>query len=546
MYLTAVLIAITTWVFVIFYRKRRKYISLFKELGIPGPTPSFILGNASQLQPLGPANTLQMWTQKYGEFYGYYEGVTTPVLVTTDLDFLQHVFVKDFSIFAARKSFPLNDETSEENVNMFVAEGYRWKRLRSIVSPVFTTSKLKSMTPLMTGCVSTMMERMDAKHREDKPFNILEVFQGLTMEVISSTAFGIEVSQRNHDEPFLVACRRMFRNMEYKNMPFIFKALILTAAAFPEICCCLRWIFLSSFSPLRRLVIKDDTYLRDQFLALIADRKENPINRPDFIQMMLTAETESIDLTKEGELYSEGVSTDEMKTNSYIMGVGSSSETFTKHLTLNEMEANSRLFLIAGFETTSNALGYAAYELAFRPDIQEKMQEEMDEVLGAEGTLDYTSLQKLRYLDMVFNEILRLHPIAPSVITRRCLKDTLITGKLVKKGMVVAADVLTIHNDPNIWGPDPDKFDPERFDPELHSKRHPMSFLSFGVGPRNCIGMRFALLEGKLALATLINKYTVVKCADTPVPLRKTEGVTIAPTGGTIPVKLRLRDYKTK
>lgn len=97
--------------------------------------------------------------------------------------------------------------------------------------------------------------------------------------------------------------------------------------------------------------------------------------------------------------------------------------------------------------------------------------------------------------------------------------------------LTIALDVLSIHYDPDIWGPvDPEQFYPERFSPEI--KRPAAAFLGFGTGPRNCIGMKFAILEIKLALVRILMRYEILPSKHTPEKLEFIEGVIRKPKGG--------------
>ena len=122
--------------------------------------------------------------------------------------------------------------------------------------------------------------------------------------------------------------------------------------------------------------------------------------------------------------------------------------------------------------------------------------------------------------------------IKKSVVARRCTNPTTVKGiGNIPLELTIAVDVLSIHYDAEIWGPmDPKEFYPPRFSPEI--KRHPCAFLSFGVGPRNCIGMKFAILELKIALIKLINEYEIEATENTPDELDFTEGVVRVPKGG--------------
>ena len=189
--------------------------------------------------------------------------------------------------------------------------------------------------------------------------------------------------------------------------------------------------------------------------------------------------------------------------------------------------------MLAGYETTSTALSYITYALAAHPDEQKKLQNHIDEHFQPTPQQmfpSYDSLADLEYLDMFIRETLRIYPIAPIVLNRQSTEPFHIDGiGTIPAGTRIAADIYQLHFDPELWGPvDPKEFYPERF----ATKRHPMAWIPFGAGPRNCVGMRFALMEMKMALVCLLSRYTVVSCgADTDRAFQNLkEAVVIAPT----------------
>ena len=100
-----------------------------------------------------------------------------------------------------------------------------------------------------------------------------------------------------------------------------------------------------------------------------------------------------------------------------------------------------------------------------------------------------------------------MHPITTTVMTRECNTTTNVCGHEIEKGSVIQPDVFTVHFDGNLWGPE----DPYKFYPERHAtKRHSAAFMPFGIGPRNCVGMRLALMELKMCLAQIIREYIIL------------------------------------
>lgn len=156
--------------------------------------------------------------------------------------------------------------------------------------------------------------------------------------------------------------------------------------------------------------------------------------------------------------------------------------------------AQALVFFIAGFETSSTTLSFLSYLLAVNQDVQSKLREEIDDVLErSEGKINYEELLKMKYLDQVVSETLRLYPPG-YILTRICTKDYQLVAKksnendlLVSKGTIVVIPVVGVHMDPEYF-PNPRKFNPDRFSDENKADIVPGTYMPFGSGPRNCIG----------------------------------------------------------
>jgi cytochrome P450 family 6 len=182
-------------------------------------------------------------------------------------------------------------------------------------------------------------------------------------------------------------------------------------------------------------------------------------------------------------------------------------------------------------------------------EIQQRLQAEVDEAYEKGGTdkhgrLSYGVVQNLEYLDMVINETLRMYPAAATIMNRKCTRDYTIPGTnlTIKKGQEVEVPVMGIHMDARYY-PDPEKFDPERFSKEAKAARHPMAFLSFGQGPRMCIGSRFALLEMKVALAKVMREFDVKSCSTTPTAIELDPGARTYTAKNPLTVKVERRSW---
>uniref|UniRef100_A0A8B9YAR8 unspecific monooxygenase n=1 Tax=Bos mutus grunniens TaxID=30521 RepID=A0A8B9YAR8_BOSMU len=203
------------------------------------------------------------------------------------------------------------------------------------------------------------------------------------------------------------------------------------------------------------------------------------------------------------------------------------SKEIDNHKALSDIElvAQSTIFIFGGYETTSSTLSFIIYELTTHPDVQQKLQEEIDATFPNKAPPTYDALVQMEYLDMVVNETLRMFPIAGR-LERVCKKDVEIHGVTIPKGTTVLVPLFVLHNNPELW-PEPEEFRPERFSKKNKDSINPYVYLPFGTGPRNCLGMRFAIMNIKLALIRILQNFSFKPCKETQIPLKLyTQGLT--------------------
>ncbi|ROL49457.1 Cytochrome P450 3A27 [Anabarilius grahami] len=212
-----------------------------------------------------------------------------------------------------------------------------------------------------------------------------------------------------------------------------------------------------------------------------------------------------------------------------------------KGLTDHEILSQSFVFILGGYETTSTTLTFLLYNLVTNPDCLEKLVEEIDTNFPPDTPITYDALMKMDYLEMAINESMRLFPTAPR-LERSCKKTVEISGVTIPKDTLVGIPTYVLCRDPQLWD-SPDEFRPERFSPESKSEVNQYAFMPFGLGPRNCIGMRFALMIMKLLVVKLLQNFTVETCKETQIPLEL--NVIFQPK---VPITLKFipRSYKEK
>ncbi|XP_067672070.1 cytochrome P450 3A11-like [Haliotis asinina] len=456
----------------------KRHFSVFKRLGIPGPEPSIISGNLMEIMKKGQFQATVDWSKKYGRIFGYFEGYT-PVMSVSDPDLLKQILVKDFKNFQCRKQFPL---APRKSLGLFLENGQQWKRSRNLLTPAFSSGKMKQMFPIITDTADILIDNLEKKAASGESFDIYSTFQCLTLDVIGRCAFGLRTdAQTDPNDPFLNNIRTLFNTLS--------KTLILPLVMF------LPFLSYVVFF-LKNLVVifgmNPVVWLRNQMKEVITIRKEmgENSNIVDLVQMMLFPDKAR----------------------------GNENDPLKKPMTDREVVAQSMTFLLAGYETTSTVLAFFSHILAVHPDVHKKLTSEIEKKVG-QSDITYNSVQNLNYFDMVFDEVCRFYPTASLIVTRRAAKTKTYNGVTIPADMNVHANVWALHHDEEFWE-SPETFDPERFSNEKKSATAGYTFLPFGAGPRACIGMRFAILEAKITLAKILQKFTIQKAEDTKLNLQ--------------------------
>ncbi|XP_066992167.2 cytochrome P450 9e2 isoform X1 [Anabrus simplex] len=422
----------------------------------------------------------------------------TPVILVRDLELIKRITVKDFDHFTDHQLFgvPPDDFAAK---NLFTLTGEEWREMRNTLSPAFTSSKMKAMFVLMDECGQQLGDYLQNEINQQKagePYvlDLKDLFTRYTNDVIATAAFGVHIdSLKEKDNEFYLMGKQITNFTGIKSLIFLASMFI------PKI---LKLLGISIFSK------QEKSFFLDLVHETISTREKQGIVRPDMIHLLMQA--------RRGELKAE-VGEEEV--------ISHGGHKLRKiNLTEKDITAQALIFFVAGFDTASSLLSFAGILMAVHEDVQRKLQEEIDEILGEDRQFSYEKVQKMKYLDMVISEALRFYP--PAVITNReCTKDyTIPAGDknpeyTIKKGEIVWIPVYGIQHDPKYY-PNPEKFDPERFSEENKNNIVPYTYLPFGVGPRLCIGQRFALLEAKLALIHILSRFNLVVVKKTPLPLK--------------------------
>uniref|UniRef100_A0A8C9XQN6 unspecific monooxygenase n=1 Tax=Sander lucioperca TaxID=283035 RepID=A0A8C9XQN6_SANLU len=448
----------------------------FKKMGIPGPKPIPFFGTMLAYKKVG-----KLFRSKYT--INLYQ---SPVLCITDPAMIKTVLIKEcYSLFTNRRNFRLNGQLYDA---VSIAEDDQWRRIRSVLSPSFTSGRLKE--------VQFPPALMKNKADKDEPLELKEFFGPYSMDVVTSTAFSVDIdSLNNPSDPFVTNIKKMLKFD-------LFNPIFLIVAFFPFMGPILEKLEFSFFP----VAVTDFFYAALQKIKSNREQSTQK-SRVDFLQLMIDSQKNN-DLSKVEQ---------------------------DKGLTDHEILSQAMIFLFAGYETSSSSLSFMAYNLATNPHTMKRLQEEVDSTFPDKGPVEYQALMQMEYLDCVINESLRLYPIAPRI--ERVAKATVeINGLVIPKGMVVMVPTWPLHRDPDLWS-EPEEFKPERFSKENKETIDPYTYMPFGAGPRNCIGMRFALVMMKLAMVEILQRYSFSVCKETEIPLEMDIQGLLMPKR---PIKLKL------
>ncbi|XP_064613083.1 cytochrome P450 3A29-like [Liolophura sinensis] len=441
-----------------------------KSYKFPGPSPYPFFGTLTQLLSKGVDEFDSEVIKKYGKVSLTW-ACRQPQLLVADPDMVREINIKQFPNFVnrvvTRGRFAMTDI---ERNQLTMLEDDHWKFVRATLTPAFSSGRTPRGKTLLHHwkCVRDHFDSFLQLGRFKRWFHYFKNCTANLMDIIA------ERSKRG--ESFGLVFPFVARILQYFNISSMPKESQQTID-----------------------VIKRDVK------SNIEQRKQQEAKRRDLLQLMIDARADDIDKSE------DKVDAKYLENNIKHQRKG---------LTEAEIMAQSFIFLVAGYATTAGTMSLLAYNLALHPECQGQVIEEIDSEIGEEKPT-YDNVTNLHYLDMCLSETLRLFP-ATSRTTREAKDDIVIKGHLIPKDMAVQFPVGYLHRNPEHW-PEPEKFKPERFTPEEKAKRHPYVYMPFGVGPRNCVGMRLAQLEAKMAIVTILQKFRFVRSVDTEVPIKFTK-----------------------
>lgn len=413
----------------------------------PGPPGHLLVGNARQVRQLGTHRFALQNMQQYGDIC-HYHILRWPVYLISHPDYIKHVLQDNHRNYG-KNTFAYRALRLILGHGLVTSDGTFWLRQRRLAQPAFHRERIDAFGTIMTQAAHDMLKRWETYRTTEQPFDVAQEMTRLTLRIAGETLFNIDLTNEADE-----VGRALAFGLEEVTSRLM------------------RPLALPLFIPTRqnRRFIRARNTLDRVVYGIIAERRRQHEDRGDLLSMFMLAQDE-----ESGERMNDQQLRDEVMT-----------------------------MMLAGHETTANALAWTCYLLAQHPEVERRLAAELASVLGSRlpGIAD---LPNLSYTLMVIQESMRLYPPV-YMFSRNAIQDDHIGGYRIPAGMTVSMSPYVMHRHAAFWDT-PERFDPLRFTPPRMAERHRFAYIPFAAGPRQCIGNTFALTEAQLVLASVVQRY---------------------------------------
>ncbi|WCJ34907.1 Cytochrome P450 714C2 [Euphorbia peplus] len=457
--------------------KPAKLRGMLKNQGINGPPPCFLFGNIKEIKAHFSVSKLQsstnqtpvlhncssyifscfeQWKKQYGPCYVFSLG-NLQVLYVNKPEMVKEITTCTCLDFG-KPTYQLKDRGPLLGQGILTSNGTLWSHQRKILAPQLYLDKVKGMVNLIAESSMTLVNswkiRIENKGGLSSDFKIDQELRSFSGDVISRACFGSNYSK---GEMIFLKLRSLQEAMSKKSLSTGIPAL----RHFP--------------TKSNRGIWSLEKEIRYLVLDVAKERLEgSDQNNHDLLQMILE---------------------------------GAKNSSFNKEQMERFIVDNCKNIYLAGYETTAVSATWTLMLLAANPGWQDRVRAEVVELCG-DRVPDYDMLRKMKQLNMVIQESLRLYPPV-TVISREALKDIKVGNITLPEGVNVWTLVLPLHTDPEIWGEDSYKFKPERFGNGISGAcKYPYLYMPFGVGPRICLGQNLAMVELKMLVALIVTNFS--------------------------------------
>ncbi|KAF5277802.1 hypothetical protein FQR65_LT03783 [Abscondita terminalis] len=459
--LGTLIFGLVVWWFIMFYKYER-YLHKFS-----GPSRLPIIGSLHHAK-LGKdflPNATKLVYQHKGPvkfMFGFY-----PRLVLFDAKSVEFVLSSKTIL---KKSPDYNFLSSWLGTGLLTSEGSKWKKHRKLLTPAFHFQILERFIDVFNNQSNVLIKKLEeVEHKEVDIFPYIRLY---ALDVICEATMNTSINaQSNPTSDYVKSVKEMCRiGMERTLSIKIWDTVYMFTKDYQKERKALGYLHGLSNSVIKtrrkELQIQPST-------ASIEDNSESKKKIP-FLDILLTSTVDGVPLTNE-----------EIR---------------------NEVDT----FMFAGHDTTTSAISFTLYCLSKYQELQDKVFEEIVEILGEgyNAPLSYENLQQLKYMEQFIKEVLRMYPPVP-IFSRVLTEDSIYDGKIIPKGLQTVIFSYHLHHNPDLFS-NPEMFDPERFNAENSTNISLYSYVPFSAGSRNCIGQKFAMLEIKSTLCKVLQKFKLL------------------------------------
>ncbi|XP_067210642.1 cytochrome P450 4C1-like [Linepithema humile] len=359
---------------------------------------------------------------------------------------------------------------------LLTSDGTKWHKRRKMLTPAFHFNMLKQYVNILIEEGNYMVQCL--KDIEGSTINdLISFISHHTLNAICETAMGISMKDMGKfQEQYRTAVHEGSKmTLDRLTQPWLYSDTIF------------------AFSPLGRRQAKNLKILHGFTEKIIAQRKQYHKNIDG--QYLKQFENDALNDEIIGVKRKRLAMLDLLIAESY-------------HNKMSDLDIREEVdtFMFEGHDTVAMSICFTILLLAEHKNIQDRVRSEISAVmLRNNGKLNMAALNDMPYLERCLKESLRLYPSVPN-IARVASEDVKLQSYIVPAGTLIITAIKLIHRNPDFW-PNPDVFDPDRFLPENIKNRHPFSYLPFSAGSRNCIGLRFAMMELKAIIAPLVYNF---------------------------------------
>jgi len=339
---------------------------------------------------------------------------------------------------------------------LLLSTGDYWEQQRAIAQPAFNMGRIAGLVEMMGEKTASSLDEWPV----EEPYNVQLPLARLTVDVIVNAMFGVDPDEETVYE---VQDNLEPLGARFEPDPVRF----LTPPWVP--------------TPGNRDYNESLAALEGIVEGLIDERRRGDVDGEDFLSRLLRAEAAGDQTTEQVR---------------------------------NEMMT----MLLAGHDTTALTLTYAFHQIGQRPDVLERLHEEVDAVLDEGEAPGMSDLRDLSYTEQVLKETMRVLPPVYTLF-RQPNVDVRLSGYRVPADSLLMVPQWVLHRHPDYWE-DPETFDPDRWTPERVRERHPYAYFPFGAGPRSCIGRQFSLVEAKIIMSMVLRRYSPELVSDADLELR--------------------------